>query len=297
MVLLARSVAFIRPGLLGLCAGILALAASPASAQVPDGIALLEDQDAFAVVAPDYFAGVGLWGVGNLDDDFDDPEDILFNIPVPLQTWAVEFGDDGIYNLADAAQSVDWQVTDTNGVGPTGDDRVDTLFAAYTLDEAIFVDATATLRGTSPGTGISDLAETIRIFNGYDDEELHGYFYQSVVLFGDPVPVNPNTVSADVFGGVFDEVVTPEYDGFMPGVPLDAIGEELVALLVDFLGEEILEEGIIPFGFTLVWEFDVAPGETWLLSKDKRIDVPEPGIAVLLGLGLAGLTVAGRRRH
>ena len=52
--------------------------------------------------------------------------------------------------------------------------------------------------------------------------------------------------------------------------------------------------GRADYTWAFQWEFDLAPGASFLISKDKQI-TPAPGAVALLGLG--GVAVARRRRN
>jgi hypothetical protein len=50
--------------------------------------------------------------------------------------------------------------------------------------------------------------------------------------------------------------------------------------------------------WALQWDFNIAPGGSAIISKDKYLDIvmiPEPSTLGLFGLGLAGLAILKRR--
>lgn len=157
------------------------------------------------------------------------------------------------------------KVVDTNAFDPS-EDTATLLFG--TEDDPVML-VTILLRGSFSDPRQADIAESIEVFNPGDEPIV---FRQSVQLY---------------FQGEF---VPPETE------------DPLFANLLFTDGSIVFEEAVNPTPddqvagqaeFSLAWE--VAPGETLLLSKDKRLLVPEPSAAILLALGLLGLTRAGRR--
>lgn len=202
-------------------------------------------------------------------DDFSGQEDpvsfiwFVEELPWVSQRFTLVIGDEEI--LVPEFEPSDFQFTDTNTFVDPADDTLAIRYA----DEGFTLDISLMLRGGPSGSGVSDLAETIVITN---DLSMDLFFIQQVGVlgFGDPsgAVVNDNTVRITGSGGlVLEEVVTPGWDS--------------------------VSVGGSTFGFELGWS--IAPGETLLISKDKRIFVPEPSAAALLGLGLAALTAMRRR--
>lgn len=252
-----------RARLLAAACGLALLLGLPGTAW---SLAELADFEAFANVAPgdgsEFPAGVvGVeWGV------FEQLQALqyIFVAASPTSTTPIELD-----LMAE-------QVEDTNTFLDDRDDLASLSFAEST--DTLRMSVTILLRGAPAERGLSDLAETILVENLTTSTV---YLQQLVVtsLLGDSegdVRVFPeedtgftNRVRIEDGSNVFEEVVTPG------------------AFFGEFIGGDP--------SFLLSWE--IAPGETLLISKDKRLDViPEPGTAALLGLGLAGLTIHGRRR-
>ncbi len=196
-------------------------------------------------------------------------EDVRFlwfveeEFPLATQDFSLFVGDEEI--AVPELEPNDFQFTDTN---PFVDDSSDTAALRYQGDGYVF-DVSIMLRGGPFGSAVSDLAETIIITNELDFDL---FFVQRVEVIGVDAPfgevVNENTVRITGSGGfVLEEVVTPGWDTVSVG------------------GSE--------FGFELGWS--IAPGETLLISKDKRVFVPEPSTAALFGLGIFALGVSRRR--
>jgi len=190
-------------------------------------------------------------------------------------------------------------LVDTN---PFVDPRPDTFSAQYT-GPGFVIEPTWTLRGGMAGSGTSDIAESIAIHNTsnqvlqftffqYSDFDLGGTSGDdSLVLTGTPI----NTAKqSDPLAGVLNEtVVTPSPQRYQV--------DDFPNLIIELTDTGItnLNNNAGPLGpgdmtWAFQWEFNLLPGQTALISKDKQLNIPAPSGAVLLGI--AGL-LAGRRRR
>jgi len=193
------------------------------------------------------------------------------------------------------------QATDTNLFD---DPRPDNLAVRYTdAPNSLRFDVNYTLRGSSVGSGASDLAETIRIGNfGNVPQQVSFFQYVDFDLGGTPggdigqIIGGRIAQQADLAGSfsVTETVVTPAPSHYQLDLYPNLIGEFFngqVDNLNDFAGPL---QGDVTWGFQ--WDFTLLPGQTFIISKDKNLGVvPVPAGAALLGL--TGLVVAGRRRR
>jgi hypothetical protein len=188
-------------------------------------------------------------------------------------------------------------LTDTN---PFVDAHADTLSLQYS-GLGYTIEPSWTLRGGSIGSARSDIAETITI-NNNRNEPLHMSFFQYSdfdlrgTAAGDTVRIiGPLRNTADQFEGEFtlsETIVTPPPShwqaAFFP-VILNSLNDGGVTTLNDNAGP--LGPGDVTWAFQ--WDITIAPGDSFIISKDKSI-VPAPGAGLLLGLG--GLMAVRRRR-
>ncbi len=189
--------------------------------------------------------------------------------------------------------------TDTN---PFSDPRPDTFASLYRdAVRSLDFEFSFKLRGGTPGSGTSDLAETIRITNtGTAPTTLSFFQYVDFDLAG--------TAGGDA-GEILNGRVARQWEQF--GVAY--IAETVVAPAPDFfqMGNfpsivNLFGNGVIDnlnntagpvFGdvtWSFQWDITINPGQTFIISKDKLIFIPTPGAFAALGLG--GLLAARRRR-
>lgn len=184
--------------------------------------------------------------------------------------------------------------TDTN---PFSDNRDDAYGILFNDGSGLEIEILYTLRGGTNGSGRSDLAEQI-VFRNNSGSALDLSFFQFVDfdLGGDAGDdfaqiLNPNTVAqSDNNFFVSETVVTPAASLF----DVDFQGT-IASLLnnssIDDLSGNSSFAGDAAWAFQ--WNFQLAAGQSFLISKDKGI-VPAPGAAALLGI--AGLAATRRRR-
>ncbi|CAG0993924.1 hypothetical protein PHYC_02452 [Phycisphaerales bacterium] len=187
-------------------------------------------------------------------------------------------------------------ITDTN---PFDDPAPDTLSLRYSAP-GFDIQPTWVLRGSTPGSARSDIAESISITNfgngplsisflQYCDFDLNGTSGGDRALIPGPLF---NTALQDEAGIVLSEsVVAPmpsHYEAANFPSILGRLNDGAPDVLADFAGPVF---GDCTWAFQ--WDFVIPAGQSVVISKDKTI-TPAPGALVLLGL--AGLSVARRRR-
>lgn len=267
---------------LALAAGLLLSAAAVSNAQ----IVLLEDGNASTLIDPDSQAGQFDWNVNGVDHMF--------------QQWFwIRAGNDPAERSIDSLTKFTQQVTDTNFIE---DPRPDTLSVGYVEPGAgrYQVFGTFTLRGGAVGQTLSDVLEVLTIKNissapmtfsffQYADFDING------TAAGDTGQIIIGRIPQQWEGNAFvtEAVETPAPTRWQ----IDTF-PNIIAGLND-LNPTNLNNNSGPVGpgdlsWALQWDFTLAPGQEYIISKDKII-VPAPGsIALLAAAGIAG---ARRRRR
>ncbi len=177
------------------------------------------------------------------------------------------------------------------------------LFALYSDPNEMFtIDVLYVLAGGTPGSGVSDIAEQIRIVNTsttdtldfsffqYSDFDLNGTADDDTVMAS-----NANTVSQSDPNMIISETVvapTPSYSevGLYSDI-IDRLDDASPTTLTNFGGPLI---GDATWAYQ--WDFTLAPGGSFIISKDKHVQrIPEPSTAVMLGTGFLGLMAFMKR--
>jgi hypothetical protein len=164
------------------------------------------------------------------------------------------------------------------------------------------------LNGSTPGSGMADIAETITINNTSGGTlNFHFFQYSDFDLSGTP-GAETVTLSTNQFGLVNqidqrdatmtlqETVATPganHSEGAFFATTLNALNDALPTTLNDNLGPV----GTGDVTWALEWDLTIADGQSVLISKDKRLEVvPEPSTVALVSLGLIALGLQKRRR-
>lgn len=197
-------------------------------------------------------------------------------------------------------------------VDSDGDSDVDFLLIRYRdVDESFEIQLRYLLFGGPASSGTSDLAEVIR-FENLSDETIEFHFFQYVDfdingtasddnLLITGLPENTARQSDPLFK-IAETIVTPppthyevsEVDA--PNNVLSRLNDADPTVLSDTTGPLLSANG----AWSFQWDFEIAPGGSFLISKDKNIRpesiIPEPSTWVFVITGLMGLAMTRRRR-
>jgi hypothetical protein len=237
---------------------------------------MLSDGNSQAFIDPDSQAGMNRW--------------LVDGINMLYQQWFW-------YRIGDTAE-VSIDSLSAPAITQLAPNKVTTVYASAGVLE-ILIDYT--LYGGAPGSTQADIGELIRIKNlGGSSINLSFFQYTDFDLGGpggDYVTLanantfrhwNPIYASTETVG-----TPAPNYyeAGYYPNT-LNSLNDGSPTTL-----SNVVSAG--PGDVTWAWQWNrtLAPGGTFLISKDKNIGpIPEPGTLMLLGSGLLGLAVYGKVR-
>jgi hypothetical protein len=204
---------------------------------------------------------------------------------------------------ANAPASVDSLTRTTAGTSDANFNGTnDTAFVRY-FGTGFKLEVTFSLVGGTPGSGVSDIGEQIRITNTNLTGNLDFHFYQ----YGDfqltPPFIggehawftNTNTVhETGALGALQETIVTPPASHREVAKFADTINKLNNGINPVTLSDTNNMTGDVTWAYE--WDVTIAPGATLLISKDMQIIIPEPGSFALVLVGIAGLCVLRRRR-
>jgi hypothetical protein len=206
-------------------------------------------------------------------------------------------------NLASIAPTA-FSATDTNLSGDNNN-----LFVRWDdiNQSGIRVEINFSLDGAGAGTGLSDLGEQIEISNS-SGEAVDIRFFEYVdfdldgTIGGDTATSSSSPVASveqsDV-SSLAETIVTPGPDLYQIGACCGVEASILAGNDLSTLPGVQSSFGPGDASWAFQWNVAIADGGSFQISKDKniRVPVPEPATLGLLGVGLAGLGFAARRRR
>lgn len=260
--------------------GCLGLSVRPAEAvEVPLTITIA-DRNSAATIEPETGRGMIDWNVEGLRH-------------MQQQWFWYRVGTTGPEANISTLPLTKWVLSDTDESGAQ-----ETLFLRYAAAN-FKIELTLLISGGTPGDGVSDITEAIKIVNlGAQPLDFHFFQYCNLDLMGtvldDSVAIiNGNTATqTDGPATVSETVEAPTAShheaGIYPATLLSLNDDKPTTLSGDgpITGPKDLT-------WAFQWDFTLAPGGTYLISKDKHV-VPEPATMGLLALG--GLALLRRRK-
>lgn len=234
------------------------------------------------------------------------------NSQAGMYSWVVD-GTDHLYQQwfwyrvagMDWEESIDTLDLDFAGVADSifdPDTDPEQGYLRYISANLFEIEITLVLNGGGPGTRTSDLAESIEIINLTGDTLNMSFFqYCDFDLAGssddDAIRIKSgNTAIQEEFGHSVSETAN---------VPSPARGEvnvydNTLIKLNDAMVSNLSNDfgplaGPDDFTWAFQWDLSLAPNGSFIISKDKHIDLPEPGAMALLVAG--GMVTLIRRRR